>query len=304
MSRSRHSSWRTSPTTIRDGPHPQRLLDQSPQRDLAGALEVGLAGLHRHDVAERDAQLEDLLAGDDPFARRDRGGEAVEQRRLAGLGAAGDEDVEPGGDGRLEEAGRLPGERAEPRPARRASRADHELADVDDQCSRVMSGMTTCSRVPSGSMASTNGVLRSTRRPDDFSIRSTRSLTWSCDRMVVVSSATPSRATNTRAGLVDPDLLDRRVVEVALQRAEAGHGVPHRARRGLDVGDHRQPTEHRPLVVVGHRLAHQTAHLPSSRAGSSPERRISSRTSPSSVWTASTSPPPVADPSATTDVCA
>ena len=53
------------------GPHPQRLLDQAAQRDLAGALEVGLAGLHRDDVGQRHPQLEDLLAGDDPLPRRD-----------------------------------------------------------------------------------------------------------------------------------------------------------------------------------------------------------------------------------------
>ena len=70
MSRSRLSAWRTSPTMIRRGPHPQGLLDEAPQRDLAGALERGLAALHRRDVAVRDPQLEDLLAGDDPLARR------------------------------------------------------------------------------------------------------------------------------------------------------------------------------------------------------------------------------------------
>ena len=69
-----------------------------------------------------------------------------------------------------------------------------------DQCRRVMSGMTTCSREPSGSIASTNGVERSTRRPDDLSIRSTRSCTWLPDRIVVVSSLRPRLATKTRPG--------------------------------------------------------------------------------------------------------
>ena len=69
--------------------HPQRLLDQPAQLDLAGALEAGLPALHRHDVGQRDLELEDLLGGDDPLLRRDGGGQAVEQRRLAGLGAAG-----------------------------------------------------------------------------------------------------------------------------------------------------------------------------------------------------------------------
>ena len=49
-------------------------------------------------------------------------------------------------------------------------------------------------------MASTNGVLTSTRRPDVLSIRSTRSRTSAAVRIVVVSSCRPSRATNTRCG--------------------------------------------------------------------------------------------------------
>jgi len=32
------------------GPHPQGLLDQTSQPSLTGALQVGLTGLHRHDV--------------------------------------------------------------------------------------------------------------------------------------------------------------------------------------------------------------------------------------------------------------
>jgi len=45
------------------------------------------------------------------------------------------------------------------------------------QCRRVMSGMTTCKRLPSGSSASTKGWLTSSRRPLERSIRSTRSAT-------------------------------------------------------------------------------------------------------------------------------
>ncbi len=67
-------------------------------------------------------------------------------------------------------------------------------------CRRVMDGMTTCSRDPSGNMASTNGVLRSMRRPLLRSIRSTSSATSSLVRMSVVSSERPRRAMNTRPG--------------------------------------------------------------------------------------------------------
>ena len=68
------------------------------------------------------------------------------------------------------------------------------------QCRRVMSGITTCSREPSGSEASTNGELRSTRRPEDCSIRSTRSRTSASVSTRPVSSGTPSRATKIASG--------------------------------------------------------------------------------------------------------
>ncbi len=93
-------------------PHPQRLLDQPAQRHLAGALEAGLPALHARHVAQRDPQLEHLLAGDHPLARGNGRRQAVEHRRLAGLGAAGHQDVEAGHDGRLEEVVAGRGERA------------------------------------------------------------------------------------------------------------------------------------------------------------------------------------------------
>lgn len=53
---------------------------------------------------------------------------------------------------------------------------------------------------PNQMFASTNGVDRSTRRPDDLSIFSTRSRTSSAVRTVVVSSCTPRRAMKTVVG--------------------------------------------------------------------------------------------------------
>ena len=65
---------------------------------------------------------------------------------------------------------------------------------------RLMPSSTTCSRCPSGSIASTNGCERSMRRPLDFSIRSTSSWTCAALSSVEVSSWRPARATNTRDG--------------------------------------------------------------------------------------------------------
>ena len=116
---------------IAAGPHPQALLDQVAEPDLAGALEPCLPGLHRHPVGVGEAQLEDLLGADHPVAAGDRGGQAVEHGGLAGLGAAGDQDVEAGAHGRLEERGRRRGEAAEVDEVVQPGGADHELADVD-----------------------------------------------------------------------------------------------------------------------------------------------------------------------------
>ena len=66
-----------------------------------------------HPVGVGEAQLEDLLGADHPLAAGDRGGQAVQHRGLAGLGAAGDQDVEPGPHRRLEERRRLRGQAAE-----------------------------------------------------------------------------------------------------------------------------------------------------------------------------------------------
>lgn len=95
------------------GAHPEGLLDQPAQPDLAGAFEVGLAGLHGHHIGQRDAQFEDLFTGNHPLTSRDRRGEAVEQRCLPGLGTAGHDEVEPARHRRVQEASGRRGERAE-----------------------------------------------------------------------------------------------------------------------------------------------------------------------------------------------
>ena len=65
---------------------------------------------------------------------------------------------------------------------------------------REIPSSTTWSRCPSGSIASTNGRLMSTRRPLDLSIRSTSSCTWGYVSIRVVSSWRPSRAMKTLVG--------------------------------------------------------------------------------------------------------
>ncbi len=74
------------------------------------------------------------------------------------------------------------------------------LRTLTAQCREVMSGITTWSRDPSGSDESTNGELRSTRRPDDCNMRSTRSRTSPSVSTRSVGCGMPWRATKILSG--------------------------------------------------------------------------------------------------------
>jgi hypothetical protein len=80
-----------------------------------------------------DAQLEDFLDADDPLVPWDGGTERVQDGRLAGLGAAGDNDVEAGDDAGVEELGGLAGEGAKVDEIGQPGRLRDELADVDPE---------------------------------------------------------------------------------------------------------------------------------------------------------------------------
>jgi hypothetical protein len=123
--------------------HPQRLLDEVAQHDRPGLLEAGLPGLHGHPVRVAEPELEDLLGADHPLASRHGGRQAVEHRRLAGLRAAGDEDVEARAHRSLEEPGRLGRQAAERDEVGEPVSAEQELADVDGQSFNHYQGATS-----------------------------------------------------------------------------------------------------------------------------------------------------------------
>ncbi len=113
------------------GAHPQRFLDESAQGDLAGALEARLPALHRHDILCGEVEFEGLLDRDDAFGgTRDRE-QRVEQRRLAALGRARDEDVLAAEHAHPQELGRLMGDGPEVDELLQVADALGELADVD-----------------------------------------------------------------------------------------------------------------------------------------------------------------------------
>src|SRR3546814_6846163 len=70
-----------------------------------------------------------ILNGDEPLAVVDIGGKRVQQGRLARSGAAGDEDIAPAHDDRLQDLGDLRGDAAELAQPFHADRNLAELAD-------------------------------------------------------------------------------------------------------------------------------------------------------------------------------
>ena len=160
------SAPRTSPMMMRSGPHAQRVDDQVALLDRALALDVRRARLEPDDVPLPQHQLGGVLDGDDALALGDEAGQHVQQRRLAGAGAAADDDVQRGW-----------------RPPRSGSRASagSALADRRGRCapsrsvrkrridstgpSSASGGMIALTREPSGRRASTIGLDSSMRRP-------------------------------------------------------------------------------------------------------------------------------------------
>ena len=69
------------------------------------------------------------------------------------------------------------------------------------QCLAVTSGIATCNLLPSGNLASTNGLLTSRRLPPQINNLSIKSCTSSLLKTRLVNSLLPLRATNTRFGV-------------------------------------------------------------------------------------------------------
>ena len=241
------------------GPHPQGFLDQPAQGDLAGALQVRLPGLHGHRVGQRQLKFEDLLDRDDPFGCRDGRAQSVEQSGLAGLGAAGDQDVQPGGHRGLQESGGLLGQGAQPDEFGQSRHGDDELADVDGQMppgdardhhmqSRAIGKLGVHER-----LAQVQPAAGQPQHPFD----QVGNLLGGQDDRGQLRASTPGD--EDPAGLVDPDLLDLPVVEELLQLAEASDLVEHRAGRLPWIGQRRQGGNRCPVKVIGHHLLDQPA---------------------------------------------
>jgi hypothetical protein len=231
-------------------PHPQRLLHEVAQRDPAGALEPGLAGLHRHPVRVVEPELVDLLARHHPVGARDRAGQAVQQRGLACLRPSGDQDVEASADAGVEEPRGCRRERAEVDEVVQPAGAQRELPDVDGGEAAGDALEDDVQPVPLGEhriderLADVDAPAAGLEHPLDQLLH----LRGRQHRGGQLVPALPRDEHLAR--VVDPHLLDRGVVEVGLQRPEPGHPRHQLTDHGLRVR-HRGDLPGQAALVVG-----------------------------------------------------
>ena len=213
--------------------HAQRLLDQTAQADLAHALQVRGPGLHGDAVPVAHGELEDLLARDHALAGGNGPGQRADHGGLAGLGGARDDDVEAGLDGGVEEGGRTGGQGAQANEIRRARGPRGVLADIDSPVAggdRRDDDVKTLSPRQLGVHEGGRQIQPAPRDPQHALDQDSQLLVLQ-DRG---GQFRPAGAGHEDApGRVAPDLLDRVVVEVALERSEARQGVDG---AGLGVG--------------------------------------------------------------------
>ena len=101
------SAPRTSPTMMRSGRMRSELRTRSRMVTSPFALDVRRAGLEAHHVLLVELQLDRVLDRDDALVAGNEARQHVEQRGLAGAGAAGDEDVETALDHARQQLGEL-----------------------------------------------------------------------------------------------------------------------------------------------------------------------------------------------------
>ena len=228
MSRSRLSACRTSPTMIRDG----RIRSASLTRRRSGISPVPsrLGCRHCIDATSRSGICSSKTSSQ--VTTRSRGGiAALRQLSRVVLPAwvpPATRMLRPARHGGLEEPGRLRGQGAEPDQVVEVRGPHDELADVDRP---VLPGDVRDDHVQPRPVRQ-HRVDERAREVDPAAGGLEHPLDEVAD--VVGGQDRGGQLGDAPAGdehlgrLVDPDLLDRRVVEVRLQRTEPGDGVLHR----------------------------------------------------------------------------
>ena len=180
------------------------------------------------DVRMVGPQLAGVLDQDEPLTRVDQRQQRGEHRRLAGAGAAGDQEGAPRVDDLLQQERAVRRQRARrpPAPAGSSTRPRGTRSEITVP-ERATGASTAWKRVPSGRRTSACGVASSSRRPAVAASRC-------ASRRTAASSGKDDGGPLQPAAAVDPDLVGRVDQDVGDVRAAAAapRAVRHRARRG------------------------------------------------------------------------
>jgi hypothetical protein len=214
------------------GSHAERGAHQVAHAHRADPLGVRGPRLEAHDVLLLEPQLGRLLDGHDALVGPDRAGQRVEQARLAGARATGDDDVGAAGDEAAAQVGRCA---VEPEVVE-VERAGREPADRDARpigCQRRQDGVEPRS-------VGEAGVDHRRRAVETQAERSDNALGDATHGIVVEREGDPLEAAVTlhvaAAAAVQHDLADRAVGEQRLDRSEAAHVVHELVEHDVGLG--------------------------------------------------------------------
>jgi hypothetical protein len=234
------------------GPHPQGLFDEAAEGDLPRPFEAGLSALHRDDVPIARRELEGLLHGDDAEGGIECRDERAEHGGLPCLRRPGHQQVGTGDHAGPQELRGLVTDRSGGDELTEVADPRGELADVDRH---VAPGDVRDDDVQPGPVRQRR-VDERVGQIDPTSGRSEHPFHEVADVALAEDDVGELRHPGTchehLGRLVDPDLLDARVVQQGLDRPEAGHRGEHLTRHAVLVVDERCGVVQRVLVVPTH----------------------------------------------------
>src|SRR5579871_5363760 len=181
------------------GPHAERVLDEFALANFALALDVRRPGFHAADMRLLQLQFRRVLDGDEALLFGNEGRQGVEHRRLAGAGAAGDDERHARTDAAISTA--ICGRIAPMSTSLLRLKGFFENLRIETSGPSTAIGRTaTLTREPSRRRASHKGCDSSTRRPTAETILLT--MRRRCDsslKRTGVGSKTPLRSTKTHS---------------------------------------------------------------------------------------------------------
>ena len=226
-------------------PHTQRVLDQIALADFALALDVGRPRLHASDVRLLQLQFRRVLDGEQAFLFGDEGGQRIEHGRLAGAGAAGDDQRHARLHGGGEQFGHLRPQRAH---FDQLVQVERLLGKFADRHQRSVDGDRPHRDVDARAVEQAR-VAHRMRFIDPAADRGD-DLVDDAQKMRLVLEAHARRLQHALPFdvdafvPVDENVVDGRVLEQRLERTEAGHLVENFRDEVVELlGVERQPLD-------------------------------------------------------------